>query len=60
MKRLNAFVFTAGLALFTVGCGGGMDATTTEEERAEIKAKMDADMAEMTGKISEKTPPPTK
>ncbi len=54
MSSLKALFFCAGLALFALGCSNGMDATTTEAERAEFNAKMDADMAAMTGKVSEK------
>ncbi len=54
MKSCKALLFAIGLALFTVGCGGGLDTTATEEEKAEMNAQMEADMAKMTGKVSEK------
>ena len=54
MKSLKALLFGAGLSLFAVGCGGNMDTSATDAEKAKLEAEMDADMANMTGQLTEK------
>ena len=54
MMRLNVILVSAGLALFAVGCGQSGGGPATEAEKQELNAKMEADMQQMMGNISEK------